>query len=241
MSYNYKIKPVKQDPLPIPPNIQKIIDDHDKAGLIYIRGALDDQEIAFLDLVNRRPDTHQRYISSIYRLKTHKKFVADQSTDEVIIYHMKEEVKNHLDLYVPLDRERGYWWQKNTRMIRDASGQGTRPQILNDTPVFEIPFKPETVDKLIELSAIGVQNFHVGYAATEGPSIMRGDPSTIKNVEDFKNAEHQELIDMARYNYSTNEPRLDEWRAEGKSIMKQSRTITSLSNANVVNRGNRNV
>jgi len=239
VSYNYKVKPNKPDALPIPANIQKIIDDHDKKGLIYIKGALDDQEIRFLDLVSRRPETCQRYISAIYRLKTSPKFVEDGKSDEVLIYHMQEEVMNHLDVYEQLDRERGYWWQKNVRMTKDASGQGTRPQVLGDTPMFVIPFSPEKVDELINLSAIGVNNFHVGFASTAAPAIMAGDPSTIKNVEDFKHGKHQELLDMARYNYSTNEPRLEQWRSEGSLIKKQSQTITSLTNANT--RINKNI
>jgi hypothetical protein len=236
VSLPYQQKPVKEIELPLTKRLDKITKAYDKANLIYVKTSMDDAEMRFADLVSRRPETHHSYVTSIYRLQTQPRYLEDGKSGEALIYHIKEEVMDHIDQYIELDRERGYWWNINTRGIKNAAGQSAKTQVLNYFPVFEIPFTSEAVDSIISISSVDVSQFYVGTASNQGPYITTGDIYAIKNKEDFKKGTIRELIDMGRYNYSTTDPRLAEWRAEGQNIQKQSQTISSLTNVRGSNR-----
>lgn len=226
---SYKQKPVKDDPLPLSEKLLLLQAAYDRAGLEYVKSSSDYREMEFLDAVQRRPDTHRKFITSIYRLKTQKKFVVGGESDEALIYHMQETVQNHSDEYIVLDHHKGYWWNIDTRLNKNAQGHTAKVQVLGEFPVFQIPFSPEAVDGITDASMLEVSQFYVGTASPRGPNISTGDIFIIKNRDDFKSGTFDELMDMGRYNYSTNEPRLSKWREEGDLIKKQSQTITSLT------------
>jgi hypothetical protein len=234
---SYKQKPVKDQPLPLSERIMLLQAAYDKAGLEYVKTSQDYKEMEFLDAVARRPDTHQKFITSIYRLKTQKKFVVGSESDEALVYHIQETVQNHSDEYIVLDQHKGFWWNIDTRLNKNAQGQTAKVQVLGEFPVFQIPFSPQAVDDVINESLLEVSQFYVGTASPRGPNITTGDIYIIKNKDDFKNGTFDELMDMGRYNYSTNEPRLIKWREEGDLIKKQSQTITSMTDNVTRNRG----
>jgi hypothetical protein len=236
---SYKQKPVKDDPLPLSDKLVKLQAAYDRAGLEYVKSSADYREMEFLDAVQRRPDTHRKFITSLYRLKTPKKFVVGGESDEGLIYHIQETVQNHSDEYIVLDQHKGYWWNIDTRLNKNAQGHTAKVQVLGEFPVFEIPFSPAAVDRVCDESLLDVSQFYVGTANTRGPNVSTGDIYIIKNKDDFKNGTFDELMDMGRYNYSTNEPRLSKWREEGDLIKKQSQTITSLSEGAASSKGAR--
>jgi hypothetical protein len=229
---SYKQKPVKEPEVTFSPRVKLLQDAYDRAGLEYVIKSEDRNEAAFLDAVQRRPDTHRQYVKSIYRLKTEKRFVVGNESDEALIYWMDEAVLDFSDRNMDLGSYKGYWWNINARMNKDLQGNTAKVQVLNEFPVFQIPFSAENVDKIMGYSLNDVNQFYVGTATDRGPNIQSGDLYQILNKEDFKNATFQELMDMGRYNFSAKEPRLTKWREEGETIIKQSQTITSLTTSN---------
>ena len=215
-------------------------DAYDRAGLVYVIKSEDRDEAAFLDAVARRPDTHRKYVKSIYRLKTEKRFVEGNTADEVLVYWMDESVLDFSDKNIDFGRYRGYWWDINARQNKNLQGNTQNVQVLNEFPVFQIPFSPEAVDQIMDYSLNDVNQFYVGTASDRGPNLTTGDIYAVKNKDDFKNGTFQELMDMGMYNYMAKESRIAKWREEGDTIMKQSQTITSLTDGAGASRGRAN-
>jgi len=229
---SYKQKPVKEPEVTFSPRVKLLQDAYDKVGLEYVIKEEDRNEARFLDAVQRRPDTHRQYVKSIYRLKTEKRFVVGNESDEALIYWMDETVLDFSDRNIDMGSYKGYWWNLDARQNKNLQGNTAKVQVLGEFPVFQIPFSADNVDKIMGYSLNDVNQFYVGTASDRGPNISTGDIFQILNKEDFKNASFQELMDMGRYNFSAKEPRLSRWREEGETIIKQSQTITStMSNA----------
>ena len=226
---SYKQKPLKEPEITFSPRVKLLQDVYDKAGLVYVIKSEDREEAAFLDLVARRPDTHRKYVKSIYRLKTEKRFVEGNQSDEALVYWMDESVMDFADKNKDFGMYRGYWWNINARQNKNLQGNTQGVQVLNEFPVFQIPFSPEAVDQIMSYSLNDVNQFYVSMASDRGPNISTGDKYVVKNKDDFKNGTFQELMDMGAYNYVAKESRLAKWREEGELIMKQSQTITSLA------------
>ena len=226
---SYKQKPVKEPEVTFSPRVKLLQDAYDRAGLEYVIKSEDRKEALFLDALARRPDTHRQYVKSIYRFKTEKRFVVGNESDEVLIYWMDETVLDFSDRNIDWGSYKGYWWNIDTRINKNLQGTPAGTQVLGEFPVFQIPFSAEAVDKIMGYSLNDVNQFYVGTASDRGPNIRTGDLYQIFNKEDFKHGTFQELIDIGRYNFSAKEPRLAKWREEGETIIKQSQTITSLS------------
>lgn len=227
MSYQWKPKTQKPtDPI-LPERLSLIVKAFDEKGLEYILNGDDRHEIEFWDTVRANPKSHRKYVNGIYRLKTNKQYVKDQTSDEVLIYSMSQEAEKYDGSHIQDDRTHGVIFKPDVRNNKNAQGKRQKVQFLGEIPYFLIPFSQEAVDVIIAKSDVGVDKFHVGYAANRGPEVITGHYYSILNLEDFIKGTFEELMDMGAYNYSAKLPRLEQWRAEGEEIKKTAHTVRS--------------
>lgn len=233
MSSTYRQKPKKQEDTII--YTQRILDtikDYDDAGIEYIIQQDDRQEMDYEDAARLRPDTVREFVTQIYRLKTQKRFVSDQSTDEVIIFYKRRSALRYNGEAIEDHRYWGYRMKPVGRPILDEHGRTKKVDKAGDIPFFTIPFKPKTVDKLIEDSLTDVDQFYIAHANVQGPdAVSRKNVFQILNKEDFKEGSFAELWDMARLDYTNRDPQLKFWREEREQILKQNKTFKSISSS----------
>jgi hypothetical protein len=233
VSSTYRQKPRKQEESVV--YTQRIIDiqkDYDDAGIEYIVQEDDRQEMDYEDAARLRPDTVQEYVTHIYRIKTQKRFVVNQASDEALIYYKRRSALRYNGAIIEDHRMWGYRMKPIGRPLLDEHGRVKKVDKTGETPYFTIPFKPETVDKLIENSLTDVDQFYIAHATTNGPgAVSTKNVFQILNKSDFKEGTFPELWDMARLDYTSRDSQLKSWRLERDSILKQAKNFKSISSS----------
>jgi hypothetical protein len=229
---SYRQKPKTETKLAYTPRIEQIIKLYDKANLEYIPTYDDQKEMEFYDALSRNTDKsrHHVFISTLYRVKTDKKFSNTKNFDEALVYYMSQELETTSGMVLRDERRHEYFWNPVTRPTRNAEGQSLRFDIKYTEPYFTMPFTPKNVDLLMEKSDTLINSFNVALASRTGPNEFQGNPLTIWNLDDFKYGTWQELVDMNTYRFTKQESSLDEWRREGPGIKKANRNIVSTVN-----------
>lgn len=240
MSYQFKPKPQKKVELPLSPRLLKVQKFCEENGWEFQRRGEDYNEIEFYDVVRRNPKSLVKRITGIYRLLLPNKALSETGEfDQALIYHMQQEaIRPENGTYIQDDRMQGVYQVPITdpnleqRLTvnpnQRATNKGTRP-------VYEIEFTPENVDKIVKQSSIGVSMFYLAHGTSVGPNTTSPNPDTIKNIDDFKNGEFYELIDMSKYNFTTSEPKLAQWRKEGKEVKSNAHLLNTLNASNAMN------
>lgn len=232
---SYKQKPIKPDTVIYPARLQEIIDAYDRANIVYPINNEDRNEMLLEDAIKARPESLQKYVVGIYRLKTQKQFVIGESSDEALVYYMQRSATLYNGQPVQDNRPLGYYWNPVTKVLTDVMGKPIKYNLTKTVPFFKIPFSPEAVDKIMEESDIDVTQFYIGQASNNGPELVQNNLKyQIWNLDDFKQANFQELWDMGKYNYTAKEARLDAWRKEGQNIRKQTQNLNILTQNNKV-------
>jgi hypothetical protein len=228
LSYRQKAKP--ETKLAYTPRVQTIISLYDQANIEYIPTYDDQKEMEFYDALSRNTDPmrHRRYVTTIYRVKTDKRFSINKSFDEALVYYMNQELETQSGLNLYDNRRHEFFWNPVTRPTRNAEGQATKFEPKYYEPLFTLKFTPENVDAIIEKSMNMVSDFCVALAARTGPNEFVGNPLTILNLEDFKRGSWQELVDMNTYRVTKKESALSEWRKEGENIKRANRNIVTM-------------
>jgi len=227
----YRQKPRKQEDIVIyPERLRKQLEDHDKANIEYIIQQDDHREMEYEDAARLRPDTERKFVRSIYRVKTQKKNVEGQQTDEALYYHLDRICNAYSGKSVAYEGRYGARMIPITTPIMDEHGRVKRWDKTSEYPYFEMPFSVENFNKLLELSGTKVEQFYLVYASQNGPEPIAKDRYQIWNKDDFLQGTFEELWDMSSYNYTTRQSRLKEWRIEGEPLMKQARNMKSISN-----------
>ena len=233
---SYKQKPVEQKQPNYTIRIKRLIEAYDKANLEYVLTPDDTKEMQFFNAAtNINPDLLQEFIPNVYRLKTNKRFLYGQvPTDEVIVFYSHRTCQLFSGKHIEDHRMHEYIWNPISRANRNAEGQSDVYTIIRYEPLFFLPFTKKAVEELQTRSITGITNLYVGTASRSSPDLTTGDIFAIRNIEDFKNGTWQELMDMGRFNYSTTESVLEDWRSEGDSIKKTSRSLLNPSNVTTV-------
>jgi hypothetical protein len=237
MSYSsYKQKPRKDlETTPIYPlSVQMLIDAYDRNNLAYQLNTEDRDEMRLEDAERQGYGQIQNFVTSVYRVKTDKRFTLNQSFDEALFFYRHRSVLDYSKQPINVSKPFGYLWEPITTPQINARGGVDKYNKVGEKPFFWIPFSPEQVDKILAESLTGVDQFHVGFAAATAPYIInKNELFTIRNIDDFKEGTFTELWDIGRLNYTSTEPCLERWRAEGKDFKKQAKTYKALSNQNL--------
>lgn len=227
---SYKQKPVEEKKPDYTIRIQRLINAYDIANLVYVPTSEDTKEMQFYNaatIVN--PTLYQEFIPNVYRLKTNKRFVHGQTSDEVLVYYAHRTCQSFSGKHIEDHRMHEYIWKPITRPNRDKEGQSSNYTIIRYEPLFFLPYSKKAIEDLQQRSITGIANLYVGAASGSSPDLTTGEIYAIRNIDDFKNGTWQELMDMGKYNYSTTESVLEEWRSEGYNIKKTSRSILTSS------------
>jgi len=235
VSTTFKQKPRKQeDSVIYTQRIKDTIQDYDAVGLIYIIQKDDRQEMAYEDAARARPDTVQEFVTSIYRVKTQKRFVINQASDEAIVYYKRRSALQYNNEAIEDHRYWGYRMKPVTVDILDEHGRIKKVDKRGETPYFTIPYDPKNVDEIIRGSLTEPDQFYIANSTTQGPeAISRRDIYQILNKDDFKEGSFSELWDMGRLNYTYKEPYLRQWRKDGPEILKQAKSYKTISTSNI--------
>lgn len=183
---------------------------------------------------NTDPLRHRRYVTTIYRVKTEKRFSYNKSFDEALIFYMTQELETQSGQMLFDNRRHEFYWNPVTRPTRNPNGQVVKNEPKYYEPFFTLPFTPENVDAIIDKSMNTVSDFCVALASKTGPNEFSGHPLTILNLEDFKYGKWQELVDMNTYRFTKKEASLAEWRKEGEGIKRANRNIVITNPATIV-------
>lgn len=230
MSYKQKI--TKELPIELTPRLKKIIAACDAKGLEYIQKGEDYHEMEFLDAITKKPAEHHYYVISFYRLAIPNPLLCeDKKSTEVLTCYVQQTGEKFNGEPIQDDRMHGVYLIPETRNNRNLTGRTQKVQVTNEIPQYEWGWTPEKIDEIIAKSEIAVTQFYVGKGTGRGPEITTGNVYAIQNLDDFKRGTWQELWDMGVYNYSTTEPRLDQWRKEGAEVKKQTRQLSTMSTA----------
>ena len=231
--YSYKQKPKQDLEEPIYPfRVQQLMAAYDRNNIVYQLKKEDREEMRLEDAERRGFGKIQSFVTWITRLKTDKRFVINQESDEVLIYYMRRFVPDYAKIPIYDHRTHGYILEPVTSpKVNPMSGMIEKYEPTSEKPFFWIPFSKEAVDKILAESITGCDQFQIGYANPTGPNIVQKDELfTIRNIDDFKEGTFSELWDMGRMNYTATEPSLERWRSEQKEIKKQAKIFKSLSN-----------
>ena len=234
--YTYKQKPKKDlqsNPPIYPTRVQMLLDAYDRNNLVYQLNSEDRDEMRLEDAERQGFGKIQNFVVTIYRIKTDKRFVQNQASDEIIFYYRHRSVLDYSKQPINISTPFGYLWEPTAVPKMNARGGVDQYDVIGYKPFFWIPYSPEKVDEIITESLTGVDQFHIGYAATTGPNIInKNETYAIRNLDDFKEGKFTELWDMGRLNYTSSDPSLEKWRTEGKEFKKQAKTYKALSNVN---------
>lgn len=240
MSYQFKSKPKPKADLPLSPRLKKVQAYCDTHDCEFLKRGEDYQEIEFYDIINRNGNKDlMKLITGLYRLKLPSKNLSDTGDfDEALIYYMQQETIRNDGSTIQDARMHGVYQvpitNQNTN-IRPNANPNQKVQVRGTRPVYDIAFTPENVDKIIKESSIGVNMFYLAMGTSTGPEVTSPNPDTIKNIDDFKNGEFYELIDMSKYNFTTSESKLDQWRKESKQIKSNAHLLNTINAANTMN------
>ena len=206
------------------------IDLYDQANIEYVVQYDDQKEMEFYDALSHitNPASHRCYVTTIYRVKTDRRFTINKSFDEALVYYMNQELETQSGKILQDNRRHELYWRPVTRPSRNTEGQATKWDVKYNEPFFTMPFTPENVDLIIEKSMNMVTDFNVALSSKQGPNEFIGNPLTILNLDDFKKGTWQELVDMNTYKFTRKDPALSDWRKEGPDIKKANRNIVSL-------------
>ena len=207
----------------------------------FIKRGDDYNEIELYDVIRNNPKSLVKRISGVYRLKLPSPDLSeDGKSTEVLTYYMQQEALRTNGTPIQDDRMHGVYQvpvtNENTRP--NQAGQMPNNQkvsVRGTRPVYEIPFTPEAVDKIVAESSIGVNMFYLAFGTSTGPNITSPNPSTIKNIDDFKAGDFDELVDMSNYNFTTSEARLEQWRKEQKQVKSNAHLLNTINAANAAN------
>ncbi|MGN6346712.1 MAG: hypothetical protein ACTHME_03315 [Candidatus Nitrosocosmicus sp.] len=245
---SYKQKPIQdKQEFHYTPRIQKIMDLHDRANIIYVLKQEDYSEMEFYDALSRNtnPNNHRVYIGTIYRVKTEPRFTEGGFTEALVYYKSQELEKTSGEpLHDNLLHE--FYWNPITRPKRNNEGQATQWDPKYYEPYYTLEFTPQNFQMVTSQSLNSVSDFCVALSSRQGPEKFVGNPLSIWNVEDFVNATWQELVDMNQYNYTKRDPSLAQWRLEGETIKKNNQNLIAaiggntsvIQNANQHNQSN---
>jgi hypothetical protein len=227
----YRQKPQNQENTVIyTPRISEILKAYDEAGIEYIIQEDDRKEMEYEDAARMKPDSKQEFVSSIYRIKTHKRFVLNQASDEALIYYKRRVALRYNNTAVEDNRFFGVLMKPVTRSVLDEFGKIKKVEKTLETPFFSIPFTPQAVDDIIAQSLTDVDQFYLAQGTIQGPGfVQKKDIFQILNKDDFKEGTFEELWDMARMNYTNREPQLSFWRKERNDILRQAKNFKSMS------------
>ena len=86
----------------------------------------------------------------ITRLKTDKRYVINQASDEVLIYYARRFVSDYAKMPIYDNRTHGYILEPVVQpKINPMTGVVEKYEPVSEKPYFWIPFSPEAVDKII--------------------------------------------------------------------------------------------
>jgi hypothetical protein len=182
----------------------RILQLQHEAAEVSCEYKLDDydiQELVFEKYCAKFPDTH---IIDILKM------IRAQRSDgkEFLVYYTQEEVTDSIQFKrLTFSRSRIGFHAKVTGIPEyDSYGTLTGYDIGTPLTVFDIPFEPEAVKKIIASARSGPRILIVGTAASRGENPMAGSYYDCPNLEHWLYGDLDSLISAGKLGYLTTDP-----------------------------------
>jgi hypothetical protein len=198
----------KQKPVPqktIEPQLNaRIIQLQNEAAEVSCEYKLDDYDIAelvFDKYCDKFPDTHIVDIQKMIRVQR-------SDRKEFLVYYTSEEVHDNIQFKrIPFNRKRIGFHARVTGLPEyDNYGTLTGYSIGTPTTVFDIPFCPEEIKKIIASARSGPRGLIIGHAAAVGEYPMLGTYYTCPNLENWLYGDLDLLISAQKLGYLKSDP-----------------------------------
>jgi hypothetical protein len=198
-----KQKPVAQKSIE-PVLNDRIIQLQNEAAAVSCEYKLDDYDIAelvFERYCDKFPDSHYVDLHKMIRVQR-----SDEK--EFLIYYTAEEVTDSIQFKrIPFNRKRIGFHAKVTGLPEyDNYGTLTGYDIGTPSTVFDIPFDPQEIKKIIATARSGPRELIIGKAASVGEHPMLGTYYTCPNLENWLYGDLDLLISAQKLGYLKADP-----------------------------------
>jgi hypothetical protein len=198
-----KQKPVQQKSVE-PQLNDRILQLQSEAAQVSCEYKLDDYDIAelvFEKYCAKFPDSHMVDIQKMIRVQR-------SDRKEFLIYYTNEEVTDKIQFKrIPFNRKRiGFHAKVSGLPTYDSYGTLTGYDIGTPTTVFDIPFDPQAIKKIIASARSGPRELIIGYAAAVGEHPMLGTYYTCPNLENWLYGDLDLLISAQKLGYLKSDP-----------------------------------